>query len=404
MKCVKPFLTALLAISLLSVAQAQSLDVLHLFQGADGSNPVGSLVLSGSSLFGATNSGGNGNNGVLFRMDTNGGGFSVLHSFGGTNDGLTPYGGLIAGGSTLYGATPFGGTADAGTIFKINMDGTGYVTLHTFNSTADGTGVRDRLLLKDSTLYGTTDDFGPGGCGTVFKINTDGSGFNVLHSFSSMAEGYSYSGLTVLDSTLYGTVSGGTPGAGALFKINTDGTGYSVLHSFGGTGDGSWPETALTINGSSLYGTTGVGGSGEKGTVFKINLDGSGYSVLHSFNGSDGQQPLGELTVAGSTIYGTTISQDGGAGTVFEMGTDGTGFQILHAFTGGSDGASPIGGMTLSDSTLYGTALSGGIDYQGTVYALAIPEPSSFVLLGMGAISLAVCGWRRRKTVRKSTI
>src|SRR6185436_7453078 len=106
--------------------------------------------------------------------------------------------------------------------------------------------------------------------------------------------------------------------------------------------DGAMPWAGLVASGNRLYGTTREGGAGDRGTVFAINMDGSGFTNLHHFNGRpDGSHPYSELVLLGNTLYGTT---DGGGasgkGSVFAVNTDGTGFTILHSFTN-DDGASP---------------------------------------------------------------
>ena len=54
-----------------------------------------------------------------------------------------------------------------------------------------------------------------------------------------------------------------------------------ILHSFGGgSGDGAGPNGSLTLVGSKLYGVTGSGGSSNQGTIFSMNADGSGYSLV----------------------------------------------------------------------------------------------------------------------------
>ena len=71
---------------------------------------------------------------------------------------------------------------------------------------------------------------------------------------------------------------GGVSGNGTVFKINTNGTGFTILHNFTDSiGDGEWPSGSLTLYGSTLYGMTGSGGS-DAGTVFKINTDGTGFT------------------------------------------------------------------------------------------------------------------------------
>ncbi len=130
------------------------------------------------------------------------------------------------------------------------------------------------MTLSGSTLYGTT-RFGGGAAGTVFKVNTDGTGDAILHTFlgQSGGDGANPVGdLLLVGSTLYGTTpTGGANALGVLFSINTDGTGYSVLHSFaGGAADGANPASGLVLSGSTLYGMTGTGGSNNLGTIFSF--------------------------------------------------------------------------------------------------------------------------------------
>ena len=72
--------------------------------------------------------------------------------------------------------------------------------------------------------------------------------------------------------------------------------------------DGVSPVAGLTLSGSTLYGTTEYGGSSDSGTVFQVNTDGTGYTVLKNFTRSDGAQPLAGLTLAGRVLYGATIA------------------------------------------------------------------------------------------------
>lgn len=141
------------------------------------------------------------------------------------------------------------------------------------------------LIENDGFFYGTTVDGGATNYGAVFKVRPDGSGFAVLHSFAVTAGDGANPYAAVIrgsDGALYGTTyGGGTYGNGTVFKVNTDGTGYGVLYNFSGTGgDGSQPRSPL-IQGAdgALYGTTGIGPTNLQGTVYKLNTDGSGYSL-----------------------------------------------------------------------------------------------------------------------------
>src|ERR1700743_2640349 len=143
----------------------------------------------------------------------------------------------------------------------------------------------------DGTFYGVSSLGGLGNLGTVFQIQADGSRFSILHSFSAggMISGHftnldgavPVAGLVVSNNVLYGTTrEGGTSGFGSVFKINTDGSGFSVLHFFTNGAAGSAPRGSLVLSAGALYGSTSAGGSGSDGTLFKINIDGTGFTNL----------------------------------------------------------------------------------------------------------------------------
>jgi len=180
-----------------------------------------------------------------------------------------------------------GGSGQGGTIFKLNKDGTGFSVLWNFQqNSADGFRVSAPLLEgSDGFLYGGTREGGVSdnfGSGTVFKIRKDGTGFGVLHRFDK-TEGdyYDYKLVEADDGSLYGTRTyGGATSAGSAYKLNKDGSGFAVVHSFTGTNDdGALPFAGLTkgTNGE-LYGSTGIGGkrgpSGDLtesyGTIFVL--------------------------------------------------------------------------------------------------------------------------------------
>jgi uncharacterized repeat protein (TIGR03803 family) len=302
--------------------------------------------------------------------------FTTLHSFTNGIDGANPQAGLILSGNTLYGTAQYGGSLGYGTVFAINTNGSGFTNLHNFDG-AEGVYPTAGLVLSGNTLYGTAQNGGSWGNGTVFAVNTDGSGFTNLHHFGSFqGDGaYPYAGLILSGNTLYGTAfNGGGTGSGTVFAVNTDGMGYTNLHQFLlVAGDGANPFAGLIISGNTLYGTAKGGvNSSAKGTVFKLNTDGTGYTNLYTFTGvSDGANPFGGVILSGNTLYGT--AEFGGSssyGTVFAVNTDGTGFTNLHSFATVSEGANPYATLSLSGNTLYGTTQGGGSSSKGTVFAV----------------------------------
>ncbi|MBI3853513.1 MAG: hypothetical protein HY298_24970 [Verrucomicrobia bacterium] len=394
---------------------AQTFTTLHSFtNGSDGAFPYfGGVIISGSTLYGTTAYGGNNGGGTVFRGNTDGTGFTNLHNFNLnlSSDAAIPYCDLILSSNTLYGTAGHGGPSAWGSVFAVNTDGTGFTNLYGFTAPSGSPSINSNgatpdagLILSSNTLYGTAFYGGSAGNGTVFAVNTDGTGFTNLHSFTATSGSPStnsdganpHAGLILSSNILYGvTYGGGSLGNGTAFAINADGTGFTNLHNFAGGSDGANPYARLIASGNTLYGTAQAGGSAGNGTVFKFNKDGTGYTNLHVFIYIDGVRPLAGLILSGNTLYGTT--QFGGIpgfGTVFGVKTDGTGFTNLYTFTEpsgpfpfiNSDGVQPGAGLTLSGYTLYGTAGNGGSSGYGTVFSLSfapqvtlIPSGSSLV-------------------------
>lgn len=76
---------------------AQPLMTLHSFKGSDGDEPSGGFILSGNTLYGTARWGGESGSGTVFSLDTDGSGFTNLHSFatggwpsGNRSDGIGP--------------------------------------------------------------------------------------------------------------------------------------------------------------------------------------------------------------------------------------------------------------------------------------------------------------------------
>ena len=376
---------------LLGLANVQAqYSTLHTFIGGtnDGSTSKGSVLVYGSALYGMTGQGGTTNKGVIFKMNTDGSGYTNMHSFtSGVNDGASPqYNSLTPSGTNLYGMTAGGGSAGYGVIFRINTDGSGYTNLHGFVSGAsDGNTPYGSLTLSGTNLYGMTELGGSGSGGALFRINTDGSGYTNLHMFAGGAsEGkWPYGSVTVSGTNLYGMSNGGGLNYGVIFRLNADGTGYTNLHVFATGGDGQYPYGSLIVSGTNFYGMTDMGGSANYGTVFKINADGSGYTTLHSFAGStvDGQWPYGDLTLSGTTLNGMTSKGPGAnLGTIFKLNIDGSGYTNLHTFAGRpSDGATPYGTLASSGASVYGLTSVGGTSNFGVVFSLTLANVTTAV-------------------------
>ena len=387
-----------------------------------GETPFSSLLEGNDgALYGTTFSGGSGGlagGGTVFKVNKDGTGYTVLYSFGSVvGDGWNPAASLTEGSDgVLYGTTisggsagSFGGLFGGGTVFKVNKDGTGYAILHSFGSlVGDGLNPSASLIEgNDGVLYGTAANGGSAvgfAGGTVFKVNKDGSDYATLHSFASV----DYDGLNPVasltegsDGALYGTArQGGSASEGALFKMNKDGTGYAILHSFRSVvSDGYRPLAGLIEgNDGALYGTTSVDDDGDStkgGTVFKVNKDGTGYAILYRFSrtGGDGAYPQASLTEGNDgALHGMTYKGgSAGKGTLFKVNKDGTGYAVLRGFGGSvGDGQIPYANLTLgSDGVLYGTTTGGGSAERGTIFK--VNEDGTGYAILRSFITLGIC-------------
>src|ERR1700722_12693729 len=250
--------------------------------------------------------------------------YSVLHSFGGSQDGSNPVAALINVKGALYGTTENAAHGECnfdacGTAFAITTSGKETI-LYTFFPEVDGASPRGGLANIKGTLYGTGYQAGANGLGTVIAITAPGAE-TTLCSFrgqhpdgegarAGIGDGaYPEASLIDVKGTLYGTTRrGGAYGHGAVFKVTTSGA-ESVIHSFGAWRDGYYPAAGLVDLNGTLYGTTTEGGKDGLGTVFAVSMSGA-ESVLYSFRGGhrDGATPEGTLANVRGTLYGTTAN------------------------------------------------------------------------------------------------
>jgi uncharacterized repeat protein (TIGR03803 family) len=367
-----------------TTANAQYTKLLDFAGTTNGNNPEGSLMYDGTFLYGMTHSGGTYDAGTIFKIMPDGTGYVKLKDFGSSTNGEYPYGSLVSDGTFLYGMTMLCSTNCSGSIFKMKPDGTGYVTLHSFTGTPDGGYPLGSLISDGTFLYGMTQTGGMyggcnlnNGCGCIFKIKSDGTGYIKLHDFenSNSTDGSQPFGSLISDGTfLYGmTAYGGASGSGTIFKIKPDGTGYASLYASGNS------HGSLISDGSFLYGMSYTGGISNPGTVFKIKPDGTGYLQVHSFGGlTEGYKPVGSLVSDGTFLYGMT--REGGTnncvsatcGTVFKVKPDGTRYVKLLDFTGTLNGNFPNGDFVLVGNFLYGMTSQGGANDLGTLFRLGL--------------------------------
>jgi uncharacterized repeat protein (TIGR03803 family)/autotransporter-associated beta strand protein len=429
--------------------------VLCSFSGSNGEGPYAGLTLVGSTLYGTTFYGGANNDGTVFSIATSGGIPTVLASFNGSN-GEEPYAGLTLVGDTLYGTTSGGGDSD-GTVFAltlptstlawansgggswnlpgnwngnqvpggsapdtvafgnvigsrtatVTLDGNWAVGSLTFNTSGGGSyTITGSAGDTTSTLMLTGSLTNSGGSHTIaapvilgsnlYVSTTAGSSLTISGPISESAVGSSVtlagSGRVILSAS--NTYTGGTAVQSGIL-VAANGSNGSA------TGSG-----IVALNGGTLASDPIAGGS-ISGEV----LPGSGASAIAPGSlGSVGKLTVGSLVTASNLTLNFDLTTPGGNGDLLLI----TNALTLNPGTAITFGADPttygdyrlIGYGSLTDSlsdfdlpgappnTMY--TLSTTVDPGYIDLVVAVPEPSTLVLLGIAAIGLLGLAWRRR--------
>jgi uncharacterized repeat protein (TIGR03803 family) len=229
-------------------------------------------------LYGMTESGGDNDGGVIFSFDPSTSNYQPVYSFA-KPTGHEPHGRLTLdpNGTTLYGMTRKGGSSGFGVVFSFDISTGNYQVLHDFMGGSNDGATTDHgyVVQSDNWLYGMTTYGGPSNNGVLLKLTTDGQTFCPLHLFPATGHDgkQPYGSLLLVGCQLYGTTAkGGDNDLGTVFVINTDGSGYSRLHSFGSTKhDGVKPiDNVIMVNGA-LYGMATEGGDSDQGTIFMVS-------------------------------------------------------------------------------------------------------------------------------------
>lgn len=306
--------------------------VIHAFKGgSDGEEPNAPLlVASDGSLYGTTFAGGvKCSCGLVYKLTPASSRYtkSTLYTFASYNDAYWPNGGLIADqNGDLIGTTEFGGAHNGGTVFELLSNGRSYTerVIHSFGAySRDGVEPTSGLLAKsDGTLFGTTLIGGDSicildytgqeneyGCGTLFKVTPEGSGYteSIIHEFTDKDLSNGAAPWGPLSWGEHGLLYG-TAEAGGEFKNK-----YNVCNAGGGSHFGSYEPLGC-------------------GVVFSLEASGMNYKVLCQFSGDKrlGASPFAPLLYADKAFYGTT-SRDGphGEGVAFKL-TQASLDELLH--------------------------------------------------------------------------
>jgi uncharacterized repeat protein (TIGR03803 family) len=353
-----------------------TLTTLNSFNGANGATPGSSLVVDAhGNLFGTTLHGGAKGRGAIYVIPTGTQAIGALAFFGG-KQGSGPAGSLLIDSqNNIDGTAARGGKFNKGTLFTLNNGKSVISPLVSFNGVGNGSRPAGGLTTgAQGYLYGTTPFGGPFHAGTVFVVSPGSPPLRTLASFNRY-DGAQPTGTLVSDpqGDLFGTTqNGGIQGRGTVFEIVAGTSTITKIASFNGT-NGAHPLGPLMRDAAGdLFGTTTAGGAGGLGTIFEIAASTSTITRLASFSNATGYQPTGALVRdAQGDLIGT--AQRGGAegqGTVFELAPGSSIATPLVVFTG-SNGARPTGSLVIgAQGIILGTTAEGGKQGKGTVFQL----------------------------------
>src|SRR5271165_326234 len=380
---------------LVTPAVTQTYTVLHSFNADTSDQPSAGLAIDRSgALYGTTTyTDKGGQDGEAFKMKPSGSGwiFTPLFNFpiAGNIDPRSPL--LIGDDGTLYGTLYYNYGCDfCGGVFHLYPPATAPRTalplwngqsLHNFTGGSDGGNPSGALLMDNAgNLYGTTEDGGAAGLGTIYQLEHGTWNETVIYSPPGETFGVlPVNGVvSVSAGNLYGVFQRGGPyGPGAVYGLSDSGSGWTeqTIYGFTDGSDGAGPSGVIVDPSGDLYGATTYGGAGQGGTIFKLSHGGGGWSftTLYNINGTGPCGVRDRLTLdSAGNLYGTTYCDGAyGYGSILELTPSGGSYAFtdLHDFTNGDDGSYPNGNLVLdAQGNLYGTTFGGGADGGGVVF------------------------------------
>jgi len=268
----------------------------------------GSLLQAQVKIYGTTTAGGSSGVGVLYSMNLDGTNFQVLHSFQNQPDGANPYDSPTMGNDTkLYGVTAAGGASNAGTVYSYDTATQTYQKLADFTG-ANGKGPLGAMTWFNGKFYGLANTGGLNGVGDIYSFDPATNSLTDVYDMDSSSGILPYGDMyLVSDKLYYGTRGGGAYGCGTIMGFDPATKTCTDIYDFG---PHSGPSSYFTMIGDFMYGTTLTGGGNGSGNLYSFNPITTAFRDLNDFyTYYFGFYPVGIAGYNGN-IYGVT--QDGG--------------------------------------------------------------------------------------------
>lgn len=271
----------------------------------------------------------------------------------------------------MYGTTATGGDNDAGTIFKINGDGTEFKTVYSFKSSEGNTPLATLCKAPNGKLYGAASGGGIYSQGTLFSFDPSTNTVKKIIDFNVIVNGMS----DPVDLTLArnGILYGGS--GLYFFSVDPATDKFTLLHKSDVYTEGNI-SNCTPGNGGKLYGISHTGGArvspgDTSGIIYSYDIQKNIFKRLYTFTRPAGMSPVNKLCAgADGNLYGLT--HEGGTnnvGVIFRYNPS-TGVYTRLVDLDGSKGKSPVLRNHLEEwnSLLYGVAFLGDT-YAGCLFS-----------------------------------
>lgn len=280
--------------------EGDNLEIVHHFDGGSGGGwPVYGLTDTGDDvLYGITTQGGDNGLGVLYSISKTSLAFEVLHHF----DTGQPYGTVIqASNGKLYGCTSTG----SGEIYEFDLEMNNYTILHTFDRTGGRLTYLNNTMIEESenVLFGFTERGGEIDAGVLYKYDINTSTYEVVFEFDADLNGRFPTSIHKGEDGLYGMTSSRDQ---RIFTFDASTNQFTTVFELP---DLSIPNPGILLaSDGNYYGTTSIDGVEGHGSIFRVNPSTQEFTTIHSFLEFSGPHipDVNVIEAINGKLYGTT--------------------------------------------------------------------------------------------------
>lgn len=377
------------ALALVSSAAGLKTFITHLSASGNNSWAVAAApncYATPKACFGASYLGGNQSVGSITQVAWDGRSVKTIYSFDvfkGLTPSLSPI--LLSDNRTLVGCTSQGGAYGSGLVYAFDIITETMTTLAAFDGAGGSTPQAPPVQVGNS-LYGIAGQGGAYGFGVVWSLELGGnaSKVTVLHNFEGGEEDcatpFGSPTYNPSDGKLYGMAfSSAANDMGGIFSLQLDGSEYQLLASFNPeTGGGPQMGSLILSKDGFMYGNGWVGGANKLGSIFRFDPVTANLTAVFSFTLATGTQPYNSPGESQSGKWLYVVTWHGGknnVGTILALSKDGSKRKVLLQLEGPKTGGTAMAGVTVRlEGTRIITAMGTGGKYGlGTLLSLPIP-------------------------------